>query len=250
MNKSLLCLFLLYTSPIAFSVESESDKKCNQNISEECINSAKLYSKLGKNNEALAFYNKACKANNMLGCTGQGVVEYRIGNKVEAKKLLEKSCSANEKKACEILKKISQEEQLNTKINKLPNPQTKELLKAMRMDQQLASVGTQIYEAAIKNFEEKNKKPVPEALKLILKESIDEEIKPEEFLNLIIPYYEKSFTPAEINELTLFYKTPVAQKLIDENPKLMQQSGNLLQQWTNNLMLKVEEKIKTLPASK
>jgi hypothetical protein len=48
---------------------------------------------------------------------------------------------------------------------------------------------------------------------------------------LMIPIYQKHFTPDEIDSLISFYKTPVGRKTIEETPAIMQESMEAGKQW-------------------
>jgi uncharacterized protein len=54
-------------------------------------------------------------------------------------------------------------------------------------------------------------------------------------LDTVVPVYEKHFTPAEINDLLAFYRTPTGRKAISVMPAVMNESIAAGQNWGRNL---------------
>ena len=242
-------VFIFLLSSPTHAVDSISEKNCLENQIAECVNAGKEYSKKGNYTEAIKFYKLACDKNDLLGCTGLGAIEYRRGNKDIAKKIFQKNCENSEKKSCDFFKNITKEEQLNNKITQLPNNKTRELLIAMKMDSQLSKVGDQIYETSLLTFKQKSHVDMPEEMRKIIKQSIEEEPIADKLLDLIIPYYEQTFTPEELDTLTTFYKTQVGQKFIDETPKLAQILTSLTQKWSEKVILTIDKKFKDIQSN-
>lgn len=73
---------------------------------------------------------------------------------------------------------------------------------------------------------------------------IHEEIVVKESFHLLMyPLYHKYLTLEEINELIKFYETPLGQKVISTNPKIMQESIKVGQIWGQELSLKLQERM-------
>ncbi|GAB4231320.1 MAG: hypothetical protein Tsb0034_03610 [Ekhidna sp.] len=72
------------------------------------------------------------------------------------------------------------------------------------------------------------------------------EVNMDEFMQLIIPVYEKYFTHDDIEVLIEFYKTPVGKKTIAVMPSVMQESMQIGQEWglqiSERVRVKLEEK--------
>jgi hypothetical protein len=52
-----------------------------------------------------------------------------------------------------------------------------------------------------------------------------------EYLDQIIPIYASHFTDEEVQEMIRFYRSPVGQKLVKEQPLMMRESKNIGQKW-------------------
>jgi hypothetical protein len=50
------------------------------------------------------------------------------------------------------------------------------------------------------------------------------EIKVDDLINLVVPAYDKYYTEAEIDQLTVFYKSPLGQKMLASLPMMMQET--------------------------
>jgi hypothetical protein len=56
--------------------------------------------------------------------------------------------------------------------------------------------------------------------------------------DILIPIYEKHFTPAEIEELLRFYESPVGKKMIALRPQITQEAIEAVQSWGHTLAQK------------
>lgn len=59
--------------------------------------------------------------------------------------------------------------------------------------------------------------------------------KMDEMFNEVARLYAASFTEQELKDAATFYKSPLGKKLIDEEPKIIDQSMSFGQKWANNL---------------
>ena len=63
----------------------------------------------------------------------------------------------------------------------------------------------------------------------------------EEMLTLVAPLYAEKFTPAELNEIGGFYKTPIGQKMIATQPEILQRSMQIGMAWGQAIGQEVEQ---------
>jgi hypothetical protein len=70
------------------------------------------------------------------------------------------------------------------------------------------------------------------------------EIKPDEFVSLTIPIYDKYFTEEEIRQLITFYKTPTGQKIISTMPSVMKEAMTAGQTWGKEISDKILKRLK------
>lgn len=87
----------------------------------------------------------------------------------------------------------------------------------------------------------------PEIFGIVEKEAkllIHEELVVKESLHLLMyPIYHKHLTLEEINELIKFYETPLGQKMISTNPKIIQESMEVGQIWGQELNSKFQKRM-------
>ena len=74
-------------------------------------------------------------------------------------------------------------------------------------------------------------------------EDFKNEVKADDIVNLMIPIYDKYYTEHDIEQLILFYKSPVGQKTISVNPLITKESMITGQQWGMAVGKKVIEKL-------
>ena len=68
------------------------------------------------------------------------------------------------------------------------------------------------------------------------------EFNSDEFVEMVIPIYQKYLTKRDITKLNEFYSSPVGKKLIRYQPKIMQESMIAGQIWGENLAKEVIKK--------
>ncbi|MGN7610765.1 DUF2059 domain-containing protein [Magnetococcales bacterium HHB-1] len=74
---------------------------------------------------------------------------------------------------------------------------------------------------------------------------LTEELHPQgNFMKSLYPLYHKYFTADELKWLNQFYKTPLGKKIISQMPQLMQESMAISRRWSQNLMPKLQKRIK------
>lgn len=76
------------------------------------------------------------------------------------------------------------------------------------------------------------------------------EMNMEEFVEMVIPIYDKHYTEDEIKELIAFYNTPVGKKTIQVMPALMQDCMIMGQEWGRKTWEKVQKKLQVKQAPK
>ncbi len=64
-----------------------------------------------------------------------------------------------------------------------------------------------------------------------------------EFIEMIIPIYDKHFTHEEIKQLIAFYESPIGKKMIKVQPQLMMDSMTAGEEWGKKLIKRVKEKL-------
>jgi uncharacterized protein len=65
----------------------------------------------------------------------------------------------------------------------------------------------------------------------------------DELVALFIPIYERHFTADELRQLLAFYRTPIGQKLIAEQPAVAQEAMAVGQQWGQRLGFEIGQKM-------
>lgn len=62
----------------------------------------------------------------------------------------------------------------------------------------------------------------------------------DEIVTMVTPLWAEKFSVAELNEISAFFKTPIGQKLVREQPGIMQRSMQLGMAWGQAIGLEVE----------
>ena len=75
-------------------------------------------------------------------------------------------------------------------------------------------------------------------------DDFQKETRPESFVELVVPVYQKHFTSAEIDQLIAFYQSPIGQKLVKEQPAIVQESMAAGQQWGQQIAQKLMQKLR------
>lgn len=70
------------------------------------------------------------------------------------------------------------------------------------------------------------------------------EIKPEDIENMIIPIYDKYYTEEDVDQLIIFYNSPIGKKMISTMPQVMQESIIAGQAWGKQISEKVLARLK------
>jgi hypothetical protein len=106
-------------------------------------------------------------------------------------------------------------------------------------------------ESAEKAFRQRVPNPTPqqmEALHGIYDDIAD--VPLDEMVNAIIPIYQRHLSKTDLEELIRFYSSPVGQKLLREQPQILQESmraGAAIQQKRmDEIMIKVKERVQAL----
>jgi hypothetical protein len=66
-----------------------------------------------------------------------------------------------------------------------------------------------------------------------------------EILDEVSRLYASRFTEQELKDALAFYKTPLGKKLVEEEPRILDQSMNIAQNWGNKLSEEVISKMRT-----
>ena len=108
-------------------------------------------------------------------------------------------------------------------------------------------------EATEKSFREKVPNPTPRqlaALSGMVDDIVDAQL--DDLLNAIIPIYQRHLTKTDIEEMIRFYSSPVGQKLLREQPQIIQESmqaGAAVQQRRMDEMnAKIQERLQEMEA--
>ncbi len=70
-------------------------------------------------------------------------------------------------------------------------------------------------------------------------QKIEKEKNIKEVIQLLIPVYQKHLSQKDIDAILVFYQSPAGQRLIAAQPKIMQESMVIGQQWGENLTKKI-----------
>ena len=75
-------------------------------------------------------------------------------------------------------------------------------------------------------------------------DDFSKEVNEKDLANLIIPIYDKYFTESDIDNYIAFYKTEAGQKMIENLPKITQDSMTAGQEWGKEISNKILQKLK------
>jgi hypothetical protein len=75
-------------------------------------------------------------------------------------------------------------------------------------------------------------------------DKMQEQLNPEDLLELVVPIYDKHFTEEDIQGMIAFYRSPVGQKLTSELPQITTESMSAGQEWGRALAQHVTEQLK------
>ena len=69
------------------------------------------------------------------------------------------------------------------------------------------------------------------------------QIKPDEFIDLIVPIYASNFDESDLDGLIQFYRSPVGKRLVEKQPLILQQSMTAGQKWGEELAQRAIEQL-------
>jgi len=110
----------------------------------------------------------------------------------------------------------------------------------------------QIQGSAEEMFRDKVPNPTPEQLKSLhaLVEEAFSEISPEEFIQDVVPVYQRHFTKSDVAAVTAFYSSPVGQKVLREQSAMARESMEATaagqQRKMESMMAKLELRVQKL----
>lgn len=102
-----------------------------------------------------------------------------------------------------------------------------------------AKIGVQMMNTMIASFKQ-HYTDVPDEFW----DSFMNEVNMDELIEKIVPIYIKHYTQAELEELIVFYKTPLGQKVIQELPLISRESYSIGQDWGKQIAEKVISRMK------
>jgi hypothetical protein len=79
-------------------------------------------------------------------------------------------------------------------------------------------------QGAEQSFRSKIPNPNPKQLEALHGMIDDIDVPLDEMIDAVVPIYQRHFTSADVEELVRFYSSPVGQKLLNEQPKMLQES--------------------------
>lgn len=118
-----------------------------------------------------------------------------------------------------------------------------EITNAYQMAMQLMGQAMGSFKNAMNKMLPNDKKISDEVWANIIDE-ISNELDKESYYNLVVPIYEKYFTPDDIKELIAFYKSSVGRKFTSVTPNIMRESGQAGIEWANKSMQRLIPRIK------
>jgi uncharacterized protein len=119
----------------------------------------------------------------------------------------------------------------------------RELVVAMRSTDQLKLMLQTIFQALKPAFVQ-GRPQLEKEMDLILPIMLDSlSTRLDEFADEIAAVYARNFTPDEIRDLAVFYRSPTGQKLIDKMPTVAKQSIEIGQAWGRKLAGELQTKI-------
>ncbi len=115
----------------------------------------------------------------------------------------------------------------------------KEDVRALVVKMGSGDIGIQVVEALIPEFQ----KMLPDVPREYW-EKMKEKIRVGDFVELIIPIYDKYYTHEEIKELIRFYDTDVGKKTIQIMPQMTQESMQAGQEWGRKIAEEIYSELK------
>jgi len=102
------------------------------------------------------------------------------------------------------------------------------------------------------SFKQKLANPTPQQLDGVrqIVDAAFEEFPVDEILKAVIPIYQRHFSKTDVEEIIRFYSSPVGQKLLHEQPQLIQESMQagveIARSRSEQISLKVQKKVQEL----
>jgi hypothetical protein len=105
-------------------------------------------------------------------------------------------------------------------------------------------------QGAEQSFRGKIPNPTPKQLEALRGMIDDIDVPLDDMMDAIVPIYQRHFTTSDVEDLIRFYSSPVGQKLLTEQPQMLQESmqaGAAIQQKRmDEIMAKIDLRIKAL----
>jgi hypothetical protein len=105
-------------------------------------------------------------------------------------------------------------------------PATEKSIKELMVLTGAGNMGVQMMQGMLPEL----KKMVPQVPQSFW-DDFAKEIDPNELINMVVPIYAKHYTEEDIQAAIKFYKSPAGQRLIQQQPMVMQESMLAGQQW-------------------
>jgi hypothetical protein len=119
------------------------------------------------------------------------------------------------------------------------DPQKEKDIRALLEVSGTAKLGMQVLDQMIVQMRRTHPDVPPEFW-----DAFKKEVGPEDFIELIVPVYAKHFSDDEVKELIKFYKSPIGQKLIREQPMMVRELMVAGQQWGAQLGPRIAKRLK------
>jgi len=75
-------------------------------------------------------------------------------------------------------------------------------------------------------------------------EEASRDVTANDFVTMLVPVYQKHFSTAEVDQLIAFYQSPIGQKLVHEQPGILQDSVAAGRVFGQQVAAKVQQKLK------
>jgi hypothetical protein len=121
-----------------------------------------------------------------------------------------------------------------------------ELMEALKVEENLKGFFTGFYQGLVGAYAEKSKKTLTEAELEQIQQVIKRSVDTSEVQKIIVPIYEKKFSPDEIQELVNFYKSPTGQKFLNSQGEIMIESSQELSKWSEKVKVKIQKNFELL----
>lgn len=274
--KFFLIAYLLNTNNL-LADENGQIEKCAQKNFIVCKKLGDQEVGRGNLKEASGFYEKSCDKKNQEGCNYWGIAEYKIGNISEAFRIWKDSCAENypyaclslgaaeEKKgdieeadkyfkqaclggsttACDKINESKKSSRNSLSISSKANGGL-ELIQALKIEENLKGFFSGFYQGLLGAYAEKNKLTLTEKDREQIEGVIKRSVNTEEVQKILVPIYEKKFTPDEIQELVGFYNSATGRKFLNSQGEIMIESNEALGKWSEKITAKITANLELL----